>query len=215
MLRHSRIVMNLPRVCLMGHCFAYSSLIICLWMLCVPVARLCAQGTVGFLNDNSTLVYTCDSGGMVPVPAGNAFQVGLYYAPDGTSQAEYDYLAIRLGDAVGFGPVAGRFNGGARTAPTPGGVGMFQVRGWETAYGNSYEEVIVSGMGSAGKSGIMRIQTGNPTTTPAGTPTPLVSGGFRSFYFGPLECPEPSSFAIVGLGLGTVILWRAVRKNSR
>src|SRR5688572_20379193 len=177
-----------------------------------------AQGTVAFANNSSTRVCLF-SGGFVPV--GNTFQAELMYAPDGTEPHMFDVMAIRLGNAASFGPIAGTFLGGTRTAPTPtpGGIGLFQVRVWETAYGTSYNDIIFRGDFRAriGKSDVIRVDTGHPTTVPPGTPVTLTGAGLTGFTVGAplggqLPCiPEPSSFLLALVGVGTFGLLRRKR----
>lgn len=169
------------------------------------------QGTVNFSNIGAGAKVTNGMTGAI-VPAGAAFMAGLYFAPDGTT-GEGQFML--LGNAVALGPTAGTYSGGARTAPTAnaGGFGHFQVRVWESAFGTSYEAAL--GRGLTGTSGILRVDTGDPTTVPPGTAAALsssttVSG--RSYAAGIILVPEPSTYALGLLGLGLVALLR--RKRS-
>ena len=173
-----------------------------------------AQGTVNFANNSFSAVY-CDFVGGQRVPRGPFFQAELMYAPDGTPTDLFDTVAIRLGAAATFNsPVDGIFIGGARTAPTasPGGIGLFQVRVWESAYGFDYRSTVASGNPNAhaGTSAILRVDTGNPTLTPPETPVSLVGAGLTSFSIGGLSgsfpcIPEPSTCALALLGAS--LLW--------
>src|SRR5690349_7841496 len=85
---------------------------------------VCGQGTVQFSNNNaSRIYYQTPAGSTAPIPIGSQFSVELLFARDGTSAAAFNSLAIRVGAATTFGPVAGLFNGGARTVQglTPAG----------------------------------------------------------------------------------------------
>ena len=77
-----------------------------------------------------------------PMPPGNSFSAGLYYAPDGISD---EALFVQVGAPAGFGP-DGRYAGGIRTVPTPtpGGYAMLQIRAWESAYGITYEQALAA-----------------------------------------------------------------------
>jgi hypothetical protein len=174
--------------------------------------NLYAQGTVNFANNSSTPVYLDYIGGPL-VPAGSTYSVGLYYAPDGYTD---ESMFIMLGAATGFtvqAPSGGIFLGGTRTASTitPGGFGMFQVRGWTSAYGTSYEAALYAGgtylpgavPNRVGKSSIIRVDTGNPLSTPAGTPTSLVASGLQSFV---LWIPEPDATVLGFFGGGMLIV---------
>lgn len=92
---------------------------------------------------------------------------------------------------------------------------MFQVRGWTAAYGATYEAALMSGGGKVGKSTIMRVDTGDPTVTPAGTPASLVRAGLNAFAIMSLEggpCVlEPRAWCIALLG-SLVVLFRQVRR---
>jgi hypothetical protein len=145
--------------------------------------------------------------GTTRVPAGATYQVELMYAPDGTAAADFDSMAVRVGGVANFGPTAGFFSGGGRTIDsiTPaGGFGLFQVRGWQAAMGNSYSSVVASGNGVAGKSTVIRVDTGNPVI---GEPAAgLVAAGLSGFSLTPV--PEPSAIALGLLGAGTLLLLR-------
>src|SRR2546426_3803133 len=76
-----------------------------------------AQSTIIFANDGTTLLRLCTG---TALPAGNAYNVELLYAPQGTPDIAFDDAAptaIRIGPAVGIAPLPGYFNGGARTSP--------------------------------------------------------------------------------------------------
>ena len=165
------------------------------------------QGSVTFANNTATRVNMPDGTG---IPVGARFTAELVYAPDGTATAAFDTVATRVGGTATFGPVAGLFNGGGRTvtALTPaGGFGLFQVRVWETAAGQDYLSAWATGNSAylAGKSGIMRVDTGDPTTVPPGTPTPL-TGSLATFAVSPI--PEPSVIGLGILGAGALLMLR-------
>lgn len=175
--------------------------------------RVDAQGTVNFANGTSTRVSHCAG---VPMVASAGYRAELVYAPDGTSLDQFDAVAVRVGadTAVGM-PAVGLYSGGARTAPTttPGGFGLFQVRVWNLASGPDWRAVRALGRSTdfIGESFIMRIDTGDPTTVPPGTPTPLVGNGLTSIVLGPVGCvPEPSVIAlgVAGVGVLLVLRWR-------
>jgi hypothetical protein len=87
---------------------------------------------------------------------------------------------------------------------------MIQVRVWETVYG-SYDNAYAQG-GEWGTSSIVRIDTGDPTTLPPGTPGSLK--GISGIFVG-LECvPEPSVLAmsLMGLAGGAAFFYRAKRR---
>jgi len=166
------------------------------------------QGSVAFANSATTKV-TDSAGVALPTTAG--YVVELMYAPDGTPAAAFDLAATRVGGTTTIFPVAGQFNGGNRTVTTlspAGGFGLFQVRAWQGAAGASYAEAMLTGNANyqAGKSGIFRVDTGDPTTVPPGTPANLVANGLTGFSVSPI--PEPSVIALGLLGAGALLMLR-------
>jgi hypothetical protein len=174
--------------------------------------NLFAQGTINFANNTSSLVYLDQVGG-TRAPSGNAYNVGLYYAPDGTTD---ESMFIMVGAGAGMSTqvtAGGVFLGGTRTVPTatPGGFAMVQVRGWTTAYGASYETGLLGPAipeNKLGKSNILRIDTGDPTTTPPGSAASLTTVGNSLTAFALTPVPEPSAIALGILGAGTLLLLR-------
>lgn len=180
------------------------TLIICALSLAASLSSF-AQSSVTFANDGSTLIRQYGSTSGVAV---GGYRVEMLYAPVSVADAEFTSMAVRLGADVGISPVAGRFSGGGRTAPTTvaGSAGKYMVRAWSGAVGSSYDGNIAQGSGFVGSSGILTITGGNPTTTPPGTPTPIVGNGFTGFEVSPV--PEPSAIALGLLGAGTLLLLR-------
>jgi hypothetical protein len=178
------------------------------------VASLSAygQGSVNFANNSATRVILRDSTGATTfVPVGTRFSAELVFAPDGTATDVFQTAATRVGATASFSPVAGQFSAGGRTAAgvvPPGGFGLFQIRVWETGTGNAvdYNSAVLSGVGFAGQSGILRVDTGDPTTTPPGTAASLITAGLASFTVSPV--PEPSTIALGLLGVGTLLMLR-------
>jgi hypothetical protein len=188
--------------------FCMKKLFVALVLAISAVTNAFSQGSVVFSNAGGQPV-VCANGSRIPV--GSTYQAELMYAPDGTATLDYDYMAIRIGAPANFGPVAGFFSGGGRTIDsiTPaGGFGLFQVRVWATAFGRNYDEVVAFGFGDAGKSAIVRVDTGNPLV---GEPAvSLVAAGLPGFFVGGLDgggncIPEPSVITI-GLVAGAVLL---------
>lgn len=176
-----------------------------------------AQGTIGFANNSSTQLRLPSGEGL---PVGSTFRVELMYAHDGTPDAAFDLIAVRVGAPVGIGPAPGLFNGGFRTAPTPtpGGYGLFQVRAWEVAFGSSYQEAVaapsVNGQYAlVGKSAIIRVLTGDPTPqNPPSEPGSLVGSGFQGFTLRPV--PEPSATVFVVASVLSVTGWHILRRSK-
>ena len=168
---------------------------------------LYAQGTVSFVNATATRVF--EPNGTTAVAGTRGYQAELVFAQDGTTDAEFEATATRLGAAAVIGtPVAGLFSGGTRTAPTAtaGGFGRFQVRVWQTTAGNDWRSVIAAGRPNdfVGESAILRIDTGDPTTIPPGTASGLT--GLTAITLRPV--PEPSVIGLGLLGAGALLLLR-------
>ena len=193
------------------------TLLIIATLVTAAVLHSYGQGTAVIANDNNTLVYLQTESGTVPVPAGSQFRAELMFAPDGTPADVFDIAAVRVGTAVNFGPLPGRFNFGTPTinVTPPGGFGLFQVRGWEAAGGLSYADAVATGNPAirAGKSIIVRIDTGNPTTFPPEPPPTLVGSGFQSFTLTPV--PEPSTLALGLLGAGVLLILHRARNGGQ
>ena len=126
------------------------------------------------------------------VPAGTDFKVALYSIPDRGHEpnySEFDTDPDRqiLGPSVGF-LTPGLFSGGTRTntAIAPGSDAWFQVRCWETAFGSTFEEAVVSParhgvLPLLGGSIPIKVRTGDPTAFPPTAPGSLTAAGLRSF----------------------------------
>ena len=103
---------------------------------------------------------------------------------------------------------AGYFDAAGLVIPTDfcGAAAWLQVRAWDTRLGNSYEEVVASGLGGYGESDMIRLVGGNPCENPT-TPAQLV--GLESFSLRAVV-PEPSAALLLLLGL-PVLMWRHYR----
>lgn len=169
------------------------------------------QGSVGFANASASRVWLDTGTGTATtyLPSGGTYNAELVFAPDGTPTASFDAVATRVGGAITFFS-AGLFNGGGRTVNqgiTPaGGFGLFQVRVWDTRTGSDYLSASLNPNGFVGTSQILRVDTGDPTTVPPGTPTPLTGAGLASFTVSPV--PEPSVIGLGLLGVGTLLMLR-------
>jgi hypothetical protein len=171
-----------------------------------------SQGTVQSANGATSLLTNSLTG--ASAIAGTTFRVALYYLPDQASaptSSDFNERGILLGPGVNMGPVAGRYSTGTRSTPAttqPGGGAWFQVRAWEASYGADYMTAAnapaVGGRGALlGTSSIVRVDTGNPTTTPPGNPTAIAVPGFVL-----MPVPEPSVIALGVLGIGALLMLR-------
>jgi hypothetical protein len=176
-------------------------------LVLLVMANALSQGTVTFSNSGAPPVI-CSDGTRIPV--GSTFQAELMFVEDGTPGAEFDLVAVRVGNPANFVPVEGYFNGGTRTVATiePGQFGLFQVRVWETAYGGSYNAVVASGQGGVGKSSIIRVRAEGYPETPAS----LAGWGLDQIVVSGSRVPEPS-IMILGLVASAILLSFLRRAN--
>jgi hypothetical protein len=177
-----------------------------------------AQGRVAFANTSTTLMITNSLAlappGQFPNQIGpttgiNTYLVGLYIAPQGTSDPNAFTL---VGTATnGTVPVNnGRFDGGIPFV-IPGNNGetiAFQVRAWTFSAGPTFEQAISARFAYVGSSTIGQV---TPATGLNPIPSPLFGTGpgqVGGFTLAP-PMPEPSSAVL--LLLGTLVgfgLWR-------
>jgi hypothetical protein len=181
-----------------------------------------AQGLVGFANNSASRV----TNGLTsePVVAGTTFKASLYFLPATSSldeppptTADFDTAGVVLGPhppASFYAP--GIFGGGDLTVLTqPGWFGWFQVRSWETAFGDTYEAAIantepISGrLALAGTSNIMRFPVGNPAFGPIPY---LYNVGLQGFSL--QVVPEPPVGWLLILAAGGALL-RFLRAQPR
>jgi hypothetical protein len=139
-------------------------------------------------------------------PGGRQFLVALYFAriEDGESSL------VQIGDATGFigsPDRTGVFWGGGRTVPTtlPGQMGLFQVKGWEAAYGTTYEQAAANPAARIGQSPVFLADTEDPVIQiPA--PDLIQPGSPRPFRGFVIAVPEPSTPVLALVGVVTIAL---------
>jgi hypothetical protein len=92
-------------------------------------------------------------------------------------------------------------------------MGWFQVKAWESAYGNTFESALASGQGEFGVSNIILIPTGNPIPPP--TPSHQLTGISPIIVRGSLELcvPEPSALVLAFCG-AAILLFSASRHRN-
>ena len=161
-------------------------------------ASAVAQGTVNFANNTSTPLIDGRTG--EPTQTTGEFTIGLWWGPVGGELAQ----ALKDGNPAlaenrGAPPpvLAGQFNGGKPLAIDGAPVGQeiaFEVRVWDTATG---EAMFGSGAGT--------VMTGGGTV-PAGNLFGANPGQIGSITIEVV--PEPTSFALAGLGAAALMIFR-------
>jgi len=186
-------------------------LIILLALAALPTG-LFAQGTLVFGNGTTpdTTFQTNDLAGHIGrVQGNNTFLIGLYTAPNGTTDESAFVLRITATNKTG--PFAGLFNNAPVTGiqGVPIGVQIaFQVRAWSFQNGgaaDTYENA--PGSVYKGKTAIGFVTGGDPAGGTAGT---LFGSGAGQIGTPTVltAVPEPSSIALGLLGLGAIALFR-------
>jgi len=169
--------------------------------VCTLVAlSAAAQGTVDFKNS-----------GAIAAPI---------YGLDGTKIGSTDFVAqLYFGTAQAgpFNPIAtapapfrtgtgaGYWNYGTDSARTLDGIAAgatawLEVRVWDSTKGSAFDAAVLAGS-AWGKSIPISVVTGGSGNPPA---LPAEMTGFASFTL----VPEPSTFALLGLGLGALLIRR-------
>lgn len=200
-----------------------------------------AQGTVVLGNEtglvqqwtsaaDSTLISVPKGGGYVELLAASTSTPSLtplFTAVAGGNFANYTTLSSFLSANPGWAPAAN-----ASGVGTPGLIGLaaglfadgnytinniaeaanaeYAIVGWTGTY-TSLDAAIAAGSGMAGISSIYTTATSDTV----GTPSPPLPVNLRSTFGGmtlaPLVIPEPTSFALAGLGLAALLVFR--RRN--
>jgi len=179
-------------------------------MLVSAVASVAAyaQGTVNFVNlsGNPALNAPVTLSDHTTRLAGGTFMAELL---GGTAAGSLSLQGAATPFLTGGG--AGYFNGSTRviTGVAEGAVAFLQVRVWNTAYGATYALALATGQGGQpdayGLSNIFSVTTGAPNGGPPPT-VPATMVGLTSFSLNAV--PEPSTFALAGLGAAALLLFR-------
>jgi hypothetical protein len=171
------------------------------------------QGSVHFGNTATTLITTNDFQGHIGniVGAGN-YGFGLYLGSFGSSGDALTLTALATNGAF-----PGRFDGGNLVPLSPGMQFSFQVRGWSSFAGASYEQAYINAINGSEPSAFLGESTVGFFTAPTAGTIELFGTGpgqVGGFALTPLPIPEPSTYALAGLGLcSLLLLWR--RKRAR
>jgi len=170
-------------------------------------ASVFAQGTVNFGNTSGTL-FTTNNGttsGNVSGATGAYHYELLVGAPGATDLSTFTVI----GTITNSSTLAGRFFGGTQTNSSVGAGGGFAVavRAWLADSVNALDYA-----SSTFKTQTIQVlqlaSSGNPTSSPPGTPSAIYGAGLLSGAVLTPVVPEPSSIALGLLGLGAVALFR-------
>lgn len=187
-------------------------------ILSVAAVGAFAQGTVTFLNDTGTLTSPPDrfirfgtnaaaSLGVAPgaLAFGTNLQVQLYYGASTASDASLVAVTsaparLRAATSAGVGTWS---SGGARTLggfDYGSGAVKLQVRVWDITTGATYET------SNGGIRGTSQSFLYNIPATAANPPGDFIMTGFQTFQIDII--PEPSTFALAGLGAAALVIFR-------
>jgi hypothetical protein len=177
-------------------------------------AQVFTQATIDFDNSfNTNLTPNASSEGAVfslcPAGLADRFNLQLF---GGASPNNLSLIATLLqsNDSALTGSEIGApgqwVDGTGQTYFVPGvqalGIGYFQVFVWEGDQYSSFADAEASGTPFFGESAVFQNPTGGGTVPPADLT------GMPSFAYGPLDCPEPATVALCGLGSVSLLLLR-------
>lgn len=163
---------------------------------------------------------------LIAAPTGTLLANPFFTAGAGGVQANYGSLAgfisANPGWAASIGPntgttanpaligaAAGIINGGTYTIDNigAGAAASYLWLGW-TGAATTFDQALASGTAFMGESAVFTTATGNPLAVPPGTAV-LLSATFGGITLAPLAViPEPTSFALAGLGLAALLVLR-------
>lgn len=194
---------------------------LCTLALVGLVSSAFAQGQIN-LSSGSNTVRSTGTGGTTPnVPVNGGF-IQLLWAPAGTPVAnpwdpqEYtpslgEWLTANPGwqavDSVRAinGPASGRFNAGTVEVPTTATI-QAAIAAWVGNF-TSFDLALAAPNGQAGISAPFTVTPGNPNATPIPELPASIAGLFPGMTTSPV-IPEPSSFALLGLGAAALLAFR-------
>lgn len=173
-------------------------LTLALGMACVSAF---AQGTLIFGNANAQVNAKVTDLATGLGLGGTGWIAQLWYGPAGSTESSLIGHATTATFST-TAAQAGYFFGGARTIATipVGSVAVTQVRVWNAAAGADWLTASASASGIVGRSALVNVTLTGPPATPAN----MV--GLAAFTVAPV--PEPSSFALAGLGAAALLIFR-------
>jgi len=174
-----------------------------------------AQGLVNFLNSPTTLI---SAGGTSTAATAGQYYFGLFTAPVGTTSFDaFQFSGIYATNLAS----AGRFTGGTGVPITGWAAGesrAFYVLGWSAIYGR--DAMAALGYLNANLAPIEGGFAGRSAIAPAGVagggpqslPNLNIFGGTQGLTAGfnmvLIPVPEPTSFALAGLGAAALLIFR-------
>ena len=173
-------------------------------------------GTFEFMNVGVTpdrLIYLDNydpSNPSAPKPEGPGYQIAVYWGPSGTTD---ENALVQVGASTPFltSAGAGQFNGGGRTIfglSEDGGVVALQARAWDVSTGTTWEQAFANPAGRTGKGPVFEMKTKDPSDIFEPLPRLGYAPGFVGFA---IAVPEPSTWALAGLGVAGLFLLRRRR----
>jgi len=165
-----------------------------------------AQGQINLDNINNnpaTATPTSTSGGLFYIQSGSSavlintdFNVQFYGGSDQNNLALLGTFVNSGGGAAGGAGTFLDLSGVPATIPGATASAFFRIDAWEGA-------ATYAASNTKGSSGVFSNPLGNPNASPPGTPTDFT--GMPSVV---LTVPEPSTFALAGLGAAALLIFR-------
>jgi hypothetical protein len=159
-----------------------------------------AQGTVSFKNGTGSQIKIDGANATIPVT------VELWWGPAGSDAASLEAAVTGRTAMQTGGPFAGIFNGGDPFAIQGAAIGStvaIEIRAWETGAGADFASAAANG-GLVGMTGVRDFGLGGGTVLPTTLFPPFTSINLAIV-------PEPSTFALAGLGAAALLIFR--RRN--
>jgi len=183
-------------------------LIVTAMMVGLSFAAL-AQGTITFQNDATRLVQQTDGVTTTSSPVGT--HVAFYYSVTPVAAGDGLNAALHFLNGGTIAPVPGRFSLGTYTTGTdaaPGSTIYAEVRGWTGNYATWDLAAAAAASGTLvymGYSSVFSMGTGGAGAPPS---PPISLTTIPAFTGVLLTIPEPTTFALAGLGAAALLIFR-------